>query len=441
MCKISTRESLAYGFGDVANNMTYTFLNIYLLIFYTDVFGISPAEAATLFLVARIWDAINDPIIGYFVDKTKTRYGRFRPWVGIFAFPVVASAVAVFTVPDLGHTGKLVYAYVTYIGYGMLYSAVIVPYLSMISAMSEDSTERTKITGTRMALVMLFSISVAAVPGLVDGLGGGDEAKGWQLTMMAFAAFGLVCYVFCFSCVRERVDVAANDKEDKASIRELLNYFNENRAFVVLFVMFFLMFANQIIATSSGMYLFTYLFDAKDIFPMFVVGQLLCIVAGVLLSKKLIEKYDPKYIFMAGAAIAATRAFAVYTGDLTTVLATVPHTSIGQGMMAGVIFGFVPDALEYGRKKTGLNIVGVGNALVGFFYKFGSAIGGVVPGFILSAYNYVPNEVQTEESLRGITHMGATAPLITLLLLVAITALYPLTQKSLNETEAREATA
>ena len=433
MSKLSTRESIGYCFGDVGSNLTNTFANIFLLIFYTDVFGISPAQAATLFLVARIWDAINDPIVGYFVDRTNTKNGRFKPYIGIAALPVALFGVAMFTVPDLGPDAKLVYAYVTYIGYGMVYSLMSVPYISMISALSEDSKARTKLVGIRSALVMLFSATMAGIPALVDLLGGGDPAVGYQRTMMVYASVGFLMHVYCYRSVTEHIQVAGNDQEERVSFKQVVSYLGQNKPLLILFALFFAVFGNSFITTSSGIYLLTYLFEAKDIFPLFVVCQLLCIVFGVLLSRKLVDKYDPKWIFVAGALLAATRTIAVYSGDLNTFLAFVPHSSLGQGFMVGVIWGFVPDAIEYGRQKTGLNIVGIGNSLIGFFLKCGAAVGGIVPGFMLEIYNYVPNAAQSEETLIGIKHMSGTFPLAILVVVALIASAYPLTQKKLKE--------
>lgn len=430
---ISRRETFAYSFGDVANNFTYTFINIYLLIFYTDVFGITPIEAATLFLVARIWDAFNDPIAGYIIDKTNTRWGRFRPYILFFSLPLALVGTAVFYVPDLSHSLKLVYAYVTYIGYGMIFTFVIVPYAAVISTISDDTDIRRKLIGTRMALVIIFASSMAAVPALVDALGNGDDKAGYLFTAAMYAAIGFCMHMFFFKNVTERFGTDKKDESTKPTTKQIFTSILQNKPLLILFVVFFTFYCNQIVATSAGMYLFDYVFHAEDMFGIFVLAQIFFTVIGIFICQKLSNKYDPKTLFIFGLFLASLRALPIYTSDLTIFLWFVPITSIGQGIMASLIWSFVPDAVEYGNKKTGHNIIGLSNALIGFSLKFGSAFGGIIPGFMLSWYHYVPNKEQSAESILGMQHMSGAIPSVILLLCGALMLLYPLTRNNMKE--------
>lgn len=430
---ITRKESFAYSFGDVANNFTYTFINIYLLIFYTDVFGITPMEAATLFLVARIWDAFNDPIAGYIIDKTNTRWGRFRPYILFFSLPLALIATATFYVPDLSHNLKLAYAYVTYIGYGMMYTFIIVPYAAVISAISDDSEVRRKLIGMRMALVMIFAASMAAVPALVDAFGNGDDKLGYLYTAGLYAAIGFCLHMFFFRNVTERVSIDGGSDKNQPTPKEIAKSILQNKPLLILFAVFFVFYCNMIVTTSAGMYLFNYVFNAKDMFGIFVVAQIASTVVGIFICQKLVKKYDPRTLFIFGLLLASLRALPVYTSDINIFLAFIPVTSIGQGIMAALIWSFVPDAVEYGYKKTGYNIIGFSNAIVGFFLKFGSAFGGIIPGYMLAWYSYVPNQEQSAESILGMQHMSGAIPSVLLLLCGVLMCFYPLTRSKMED--------
>ena len=187
-------EKVGYALGDVASNFFWKTFETFLLFFYTDVFGISAAAAGTMFLVTRIWDAVNDPIMGSIADRTRTRFGRFRPYLLWGALPLAAAGVLTFTTPGLSGSGKLVWAYVTYVGMMMAYTAINIPYSALMGVVTADSQARTSLASFRFVgaftgglLVQKFTLD------LVEWFGRGDAAFGWQATMMFYVAWPSRC--------------------------------------------------------------------------------------------------------------------------------------------------------------------------------------------------------------------------------------------------------
>lgn len=428
---LSLKSKFAYCGGDVGNNLIYQFASIYLLIFYTDVFGISAAQASTLFLVARVWDAINDPIMGVIADKTRTRFGRFRPYILLSGIPLAVISVAMVTVPDLSDGGKLAYAYVTYIGFGMAYTAINVPYLALISTLTSDGVERGKLIAMRSALVVLASLCMAAAPYLIEAFGGGDKALGYKVTMICFASISLILWFTCFKFSKETISPKENQIINPKTV---FSYLKSNKPLMFLCSCFFGVFAVITMAGSAGIYIFTYLLDRPDMFPVMMVINIISMLVGIMVAKVLIGRFEKKNLLIFGILIMIMRASVFYfTKDVNIILAVTFLGGVGTGLMVALIWGFVPDTIEYGEHKTGLRIEGVTNAIIGFFFKFGSAIGGVVPGYVLSAYNYVPNVQQSEESLTGILHMATTVPILFLLVCAVIMFFYPLTEEKHSE--------
>ena len=185
MTKLSVKEKIGYGFGDLASVLYWQTISAYLLYFYTDVFGISAAAAGTMILVSRLWDGVNDPMMGVIADRTETRWGKFRPYLVWLAIPLAVVGVLAFSTPDLSPTGKLVYAYITFILLMMTYTAINIPYSSLLGVITPDPIERTSVSSYKYVFAYISStiVSAAALP-MAASLGGGDEALGWQLTMV-----------------------------------------------------------------------------------------------------------------------------------------------------------------------------------------------------------------------------------------------------------------
>src|SRR5210317_2035602 len=203
---LSFSEKLGYGLGDSASNFFFQVFNIFLLYYYTDVFGLAPAAVGTMFLVTKIVDAISDPVMGLIADRTHSRWGKFRPYLLWAAVPYGICGYAMFASPDLSDTGKLIYAYVTYTLMMLAYTAINVPYSALLGVISPSSVERTKVASYRFicAFAAAWLIGTFVTP-LKNMLGGGDEALGFRLTMIIFAVLSVALFWISFATTRERV--------------------------------------------------------------------------------------------------------------------------------------------------------------------------------------------------------------------------------------------
>ncbi|MFC3187911.1 MFS transporter [Shewanella intestini] len=199
-------EKVGYAMGDVASNFYWRVFDVFLFIFYTDVFGISAAAVGTMMLVTRLIDAFSDPLMGAIADRTRSRFGKFRPYLLLGIVPIIAAGVLTFTVPDLNDNGKLIWAYATYIFMMLAYTFINVPYGALLGVMTSNSQQRTTLTSFRFIGAFSGGTLVAFLtPELVNWLGSGDEQLGWQLTMMVYGLVAAVCFSISFFTTQERI--------------------------------------------------------------------------------------------------------------------------------------------------------------------------------------------------------------------------------------------
>ena len=230
---LSFTEKLGYGLGDMASNFYMGFFGLFLLYYYTDVFGISPAAAATMLLLTKIVDAISDPAMGLIADRTESRWGRYRPYLLWAAVPYALLGYLLFLGPDLSDTGKLIWAYVTYTLVMLAYTAINVPYSALLAVISSVAEERTKATQFRFVSASLGTLAVGAfATPLVRWFGGGDEVLGFRLTIILFAVLSVVIFWFTFATTRERIQPESHD----SSIREDFSVLLANVSWIVLVV-------------------------------------------------------------------------------------------------------------------------------------------------------------------------------------------------------------
>ena len=242
MEKITFREKLGYGFGDMASSMFWKIFGMYLLFFFTKVFGISPAAAGTMFLLTRIWDAVNDPIMGLLSDRTQTRWGKYRPYLLWGGIPFALIGIMTFFTPDWGENAKLAYAYVTYTLMMMIYTVVNVPYASLLGVMSPHPRDRNTLSSYRMFFAYVGSfITFMILQPLVDAFSSGSS-RGDQISTepgawtAAVAVIGLLCallFFLCFRWTKERVK-AADETRNKASVGTDLKRLFTNRPWWIL---------------------------------------------------------------------------------------------------------------------------------------------------------------------------------------------------------------
>ncbi|PFN96373.1 MFS transporter [Bacillus sp. AFS076308] len=435
--KIYFKEKIGYASGDLACNLIYQTVSTYLLFFYTDVFGISAAAAGTMFLIVRGIDAISDPFIGTLVDKTNSRFGKFRPYLLFGAFPFALLAILCFTTPQFSGGVKLIYAYITYIGLSITYTCINVPYGALTSAITRDSKEVVDLTSVRMFFANLGGVIVSfGVPQLAGAIGRTTDSTkiGWQITMTIMGVAGALLLLFCFKNTKERVKIKVVHGNIKFA--DIFEQFKVNRPFVVLCVFFILIFGINSISNSVGIYYVTYNVGRPDLVKWYgLLGSLPALILMPflpVLNKKLGKKNLMRVSLT--ITIAATLALLVIpTKAISLILIARLLAAVGSLVAGGFMWALIPETIEYGDYKTGKRLGGLIYAMIGFFFKFGMALGGIVPGLVLQQFGYVAGHSQTPHALTGILITTAVIPAILLAVSLLVINLYELDEKRYAE--------
>jgi GPH family glycoside/pentoside/hexuronide:cation symporter len=425
LAKISVKEKIGYGLGDMAANFVFQTLLAFQLIFYTDTFGLSAAAAGTMLLVVGLLSGLFDPLVGVVADRTSTRWGRFRPWILWTAVPFGVMAVVAFVTPDLSATGKLVYAWVTYMLLMVIYSLNNVPYSALSGVMTGDPVERTSLSSYRQigANGAGFIIQVGALP-MVLFFGRGDNAKGYQMTMGVFGVLAAIFFVITFLTTKERIQP---DPSQKSSLGQDLKDLGKNGPWVVLFVVTVLIFVGLSMRTGVMLYYFTYNVGNPGLFSVFNFVGLGLLLAGVAYSPTLVRKYGSRNVFIGALALCA-----IFTGSLILIPASAPAMVIAMealrqfswGITAPLLWAMMADVADFSEWKTGRRATAMVFAGTVFGLKAGLAIGRAVASWILSLFGYVPNVAQTAESLQGITLIGSIFSMVAFLAGVGVLFLY-----------------
>lgn len=432
---LSVREKVAYGLGDMASNFYNGFFGIFLLYYYTDVWGIHPGHAALMFLITRWADAFTDPAMGLLADRTHTRWGKYRPYILWTIIPYALLGYLLFLGPDFGQTGKLVYAYVTYSLVMLAYTAINVPYSALLAVIHPDSAERTKATQYRFVFASLGSILVGATTKpLVDWLGGGDEVTGFRLTIILFAVLSVVLFLITFAATKERITPKT---VQKSRITEDLGVLVKNVSWIVLAISSVLIVIGLIGRLSSVAFFTKYnlgLDEAKVLWWMDSASLIITIgfigqLFGALLTPALARRADKKTLMIAGNFLAAAALVVNYLLPPGFTVALVAHITMMFcfGILITSLFAMYTDCSEYGEWKSGKNSAGLTVSASLFSLKFGSAMGVAIPSAVLAFFGFLSpvdgvNQVQTAEALNGIRMMFNLAP--GLFFLVAGTLLF-----------------
>ncbi len=401
--RLSVVEKVGYGLGDAAAGFVFQTMVIFQLAFYTDTFGITAAAAGTLFLVVRVFDAVFDPLMGVVADRTETRWGKFRPWVLWTAVPYGVMAVLTFTTPALAPGAKLAYAYVTYILLMMVYSANNLPYSALSGVMTGDMAERTSLSQYRFVLAMLsqFVIQTAALP-MVHALGGGDTARGYQLTMGVFGALAVAFFVVTFATTRERVRPAPGQR---SSVAQDFGDLLRNGPWLAMFALTLVLFVTLALRGGVMLYYFKYFVGREDLFSLFNGLGTGSTIAGVLLSRRLALRLGKRNLFMYGlfATAACTAAFALLpAAAVAPIVAAEMVRQFAYGFTIPLLWAMMGDVADYSEWKNHRRATGVVFSAIVFALKAGLGVGGAIGGYVLSAYGYVPNVAQAARALDGI---------------------------------------
>ncbi len=451
---IKLKEKIGYGFGDMASSMFWKLFGSYLMIFYTDVFGLPAAVVGTLFLVTRVWDSAFDPIVGVVADRTHSRWGKFRPYLLFLAIPFSVIGVLTFVTPSFGDNGKLVYAYVTYSLMMMVYSAINVPYASLLGVMSDNPKERNTLSTYRMAFAYIGSfIALLLFMPMVNFWSGHSkeiaaQQQGWTLAVAVIAVMCALLFIGCFAFTRERIKAL---HEKQAPLKEDLKDLWKNRPWWILLGAGVAALVFNSIRDGATVYYFKYFIVEEDFQTIsffgvsFVlsglylsVGQI-ANIAGVILAAPVSNRIGKKQTYMGSMAIATVLSILFFWFDkdnLALIFTFQILISICAGSIFPLLWSMYADCTDYSELKTGNRATGLIFSSSSMSQKFGWAIGSALTGWLLSYFGFVANEVQQAEAIQGIKMFMSFLPAAGTLLSIVFISMYPLSEKKMLEISA-----
>ena len=444
--RLSWLQRVGFGSGDLAQNLIYQTICMYLLIFYTNVYGLEPAQAAFMFLIVRVVDVLWDPLVGTYVDKHNPRLGKYRSYLVLAGVPLTGFAILCFW---NGFAPSLLYAYATYVGLSMLYTLINVPYGALNASLTRDTDEITILTSVRMVLANVGGLAVAyGIPKIVAALSPDGQihsqtsASAWFTTMAIYAVTGLVLLFFCFSQSKERVLM---DESETANVKvsDLWTEFRRNRPLRVLAFFFVTAFAMMAVGNAAGSYYMIYnVHSTSDQMANFMaLGSLPSFIFMPLVPwiKRKIGKRAMFNLFLSIAIIGMAALYAismipVLCSQMWLVYVAQFVKSTGVIVATGYMWALVPEVISYGEYTTGKRISGIVNALTGIFYKAGMALGGVVPGLVLAfvGFDQTNETYQTPMAEQGILWLVCVIPALLLVVAMFIISKYELSDEVID---------
>jgi GPH family glycoside/pentoside/hexuronide:cation symporter len=448
--KLSFKEKIGYAVGDTASNFYFQIVMSFIPIFYTDVFGLPAAALSVMFLTTRLWDAINDPIMGMIADRTHTRWGKYRPyllWVGL---PVTAVSVLTFMTPNFQDTGKLVYAYVTYTLMMMAYTAINVPYSALMGVMTSSNVERTKLSSYRFIAAFAGQFIIqSTILFLVRLLGKGNEALGWPRAVACLGGVAFALFSIVFFSTKERVDPP---KAQRSNFKQDLKDLFRNRPWVIMGIATVFQLIFIVIRSGSATYYVKYYIQEQTVHLFgnaihlsiealtagFLTSGSIAGIIGALCTNRFIKKMDKRLVygsFLATSAVMSGFFFLIPADRLMIIYPLNFILSFFFGTVSVLQWAMYTDAADYGEWKFMRRATGLIMAASLFALKLGLTLGGAVIGWALNIFNFVPNVAQSDESIKGILILISVLPALFGIIGGALMIFYPLTNKKMIEIE------
>ncbi|WP_443777475.1 MFS transporter [Bacteroides clarus] len=448
---IKLTEKIGYGFGDMASSMFWKLFGAYLMIFYTDVFGLPAAVVGTMFLITRIWDSAFDPIVGVVADRTHSRWGKFRPYLLWLAVPFGIIGILTFVTPDWSPTGKLIYAYVTYSLMMMIYSAINVPYASLLGVMSPNPKERNTLSTYRMTFAYIGSCIVLLLfMPLVNFFSGNskeltDQQTGWTLAVVVIAILCIVLFFGCFAWTKERVKPI---KETQNPLKEDLKDLFKNKPWWILLGAGVAALVFNSIRDGATVYYFKYFVVEEDYATVSFFGMSFVLsglylalgqaanIIGVIAAAPVSNRIGKRNTYMWAMIIATVLSVIFYwfdKDDLIWMFVFQALISVCAGSIFPLLWSMYADCADYSELKTGNRATGLIFSSSSMSQKFGWAIGTAVTGWLLGFFGFQANAVQSEEAISGIKMFLSFLPAIGTILSVVFISMYPLTENKMKD--------
>lgn len=447
------REKIGYGFGDMSSSMFWKIFSYYLPFFYSNVFGLSLADAGMLMLITRIWDAVSDPMMGVIADRTQTRWGKYRPFLLWIAAPFAIAGILLFTTPDMGPTGKLVWAYVTYILMMTVYTAINVPYGAMLGVMTDDSNTKTVFSSYRMFFAYGGSfIALYSWEPLCNWFKSMDcsLAQSWQYAMVVIASGCLLGFLICFTLTREHVKSITSQsvgKDIRSLVRNapwwtlngaslLFNFFNTVRGATAAYFFKDYIGANAILDFGA----FNIVFYAGLFLGVGEVCNMIGVALAVPVSLRLGKK-STYTLALISLAVLSVLFFFVPNTPLGWWLILILQIliSLCTGIISPLIWSMYADVADYAELKDGTASTGLIFSSGSMAQKFGGAFAGWAVMALLSlfGYNTAEDAIQTPEALGGLCYLMSFIPAAIAVLSMLVVFIYPLNHNRMEEINAQ----
>lgn len=406
------QQRIGYGASDFACNLIWQMISLYLLYFYTDVMNLNGTSIAFMFVVCRFIDAGTDLLIGYCIDKTHTRWGKSRPYFLFGAAPFAIFAVLAFSVPDISPTGKLIYAYITYIGLSFMYTVVNIPMASILPSLTANTEERTALSTSRKFFAFLGSTVVSATAlNLVDRFGNGSEALGFRIVMIVFGIIGCLIFCFTFATVRERVTTTAT----KATLGESLKSLGKNKPWLIFALNIIFMWGGFFIQTGAIVFYYTAVIGSRTLSVTIATIMSIVPMFANFLVPALAKRLGKRNLYVSAATVQLAGLILIWIAGMNQPLILIGAviTALGYGIKESIYFSMQADPVDYGEWKTGVNTAGSLSAINGFLGKVAQAAAGGISGLLLAWGSYEGGAaVQTANALTAIKTIYLYIPMV-----------------------------
>ncbi|WP_375001122.1 MFS transporter [Aeromicrobium sp. CTD01-1L150] len=425
--KVGPTERLSFGAGDLATNIAWGAMATYVVFFYTEVIGAAAAAVGTIILLSRLLDGITDVLMGAVVDRTKSRWGKARPWILWAAVPFTVALVLVFCVPDVGPGATLAYIAISYNMLIIAFTAVVIPYGTLNTRITRNYTERSRLNVTRMfgATLGVILVTVLTLP-MVDALGGDQRA--WVITFVIFGAIATALFFLTFNNTRERIeDTQATD--DQPGLRETLGLALRNRYWLLLFAIFIVFSVAESLFTGGTAYYARYLLGDAGIAATISFMLYIPALIGMLFMQPVYRRFGKIAPMIVGAVlfVVGSAMIAIDPTNLNLAIAGSIIRGIGRIPIFGAIWGMLPDTIEYGEWRTGRRVEGVLYSAGSMGQKAGYGLGAALLGWIMGAAGYSGlNDVQPDSAITAINAVFIYIPMVLFLALIVLFSIYRL---------------
>jgi GPH family glycoside/pentoside/hexuronide:cation symporter len=447
--KLSIREKIGYAVGDTASNLYFQTFLLFIPIFYTDVVGLPAAAVATMFAFSRVFDAVNDPLMGTLADRTQTRWGKFRPFLLWMAVPFGLAGFLAFSSPDFGPSGKIIYAYLTYNLLMIAYTAINVPYAALMGVMTPNPLERTSLAAYRFVGVFTGGLIIqGAALWMVEYFGQGNQRAGWQWTMACIGVLAVVLFWITFATTRERVSPPPEQQGDlRRDLRSLLN-----RPWLLVGLATFFQLSFIVARGSTVAYYFKYYVGDQrlDVLGVtrdlsfeafassFLVSGTIATILGTICSRWFAQRMGKAraYVFFLALSVVAQLSFwFVEPADVTLIYTLNLIGQFAWGPVSVLQWAMYTDVADFMEWKNGRRATALVMAASLFMLKLGLAMGGAFVVWMLDGYGFVANQEQSAATLQGIRVLMSVFPSLFGVVAVGLMCFYPLNEKVMGEVE------